>query len=230
MEDRAAAAGRVQRDVAAMAEYWGHRKLGWLDRAGEEFDMLVEPFTFHVLEVTAREIQAVNGYFTEWVLFERVMRDGMTPLQLYVERQPAGASRERLNRLDQIAQTQFFARFAILEKEPAHDRATLEDLSTGDRFSVFDRALCHQRRWSTGSISERIACVDGLWQFVGQAHLYDVASPEEVGEDGPGAVHPEDAGREPSTAAMSPYVRLLRDVIGVHGRYTPTIRLREQRV
>lgn len=220
------AARLVERDIAEVAAYWGRRKLGWLDRASEEFDALVMPYTFHVMDVTGQDIQAVNGYFTEWFLFERPLHDGKTPLELYIDQKPGGADAERLRRLQQVRETQFFARFAIEEKIPSAHIAQLCDVQTGRRYEVFDPVVCSQGRWRDGTISQRIACVDGMWQVVGQARLYDKASPGSVGADGPGAVHPEDAGRDPSTADMGLYLRLLRDVIGIYGRYAPTFRLR----
>lgn len=227
MASRAKAKGpaNVERDIAEMVEYWGRRKIGWLDRAAEEFNALVAPFTYHVLDVTVMEIKTVNCYFTEWFMFERPLRDGKTPLQLYIDRSP-DVGRKSLDRLQQVMETQFFARFTIADKDRLAKMATLCDVQTGTSYKVFDPCVCSRKNWSDGVIAQRIACVDGVWQVVGQARLYDVASAQKTMTDGPGAVHPEDAGREPSTADMSLYIRMLRDTIGIDGRYTPTFRLR----
>ena len=218
--------GAVAREIADMAAYWGRRKIGWLDAASEEFDKLVEPFTFHVMDVTPLEIQAVNRFFTEWVLFERPMCGDRTPLEIYIERRPDGVPAETLRRLRQVAETHLFSRFAILGKDRSSDMVTLQDVLAGQRYEVFDSCICAQDRWRDGSIAMRIAQVDGLWQAVGKTHLYDIAKPGLTAADGPGAVHPEDRGCKPDTGAMSFYLRLLRDVIGVSGRYTSTLRLR----
>ena len=216
----------VEREIAGMAAYWGRRKMGWLDAASEEFDELVEPFTFHVMDVTPLEIQAVNRFFTEWVLFERPMCGDRTPLEIYIDRRPDGVPAEAFRRLRQVADTHLFSRFAILGKDTESDMVTLRDVRTGRCYEVCDPCICAQDRWSDGTIAMRIAQVDGLWQAVGQTHLYDVAKPELTAADGPGAVHPEDRGGELNTEAMSFYLRLLRDVIGISGRYTSTLRLR----
>lgn len=226
MTMRVESQAEVERDIAAVAEYWGKRRLGWLDRAAEEFDALVAPFTYYDLDASNEEIQAVNRYFTEWFLFERPLRGGLTPLELYIDQCSSDADRARLARLRQVADTQLFARFAILQKDRSKNRIALRDMATGSVYSVHDPLACNQERWQDGTLAQRIACVDGVWHVVGQARLYDAAASDGVGPDGPGTMRSEDAGRVPSTVAMSPYVRLLRDVIGIDGRYTSTFRLR----
>lgn len=211
-------------DIAMMVAYWGERKHIWLDEAAQTFDELVKPFTYHIIDVTVAEIQAVNLCFTEWVLFERVMRAGKTPLGLYIERRPAGVSTEALTRLQQVVDTQFFSRFAIVEKHCEMGMAVLRDVETGRCYKTFDSFLCETGRWQDGVIALRIARVGSLWQAVGAVHLYDVASPQTTVADGPGAAHPEDRERAPHVASMSFYLRFLRDVIGMEGRYTSTFR------
>lgn len=217
----------LERDIAKIAAYWGERKRTWLDEAAQTFDELVEPFTYHMLDVTDCEVRAVNLCFTEWVLFERPMHDNKTPLELYIERQPSGISADALDRLQQVAATQFFSRFAIAGKDRESGMAVLRDMRTGERYNVHDPLLCKVDRWRDGVIALRIAQVDGLWQAISATHLYDIASPRKTAVDGPGAVHPEDRKRAPHTASMSFYLRFLRDVIGADGRYTSTVRLRD---
>ncbi len=268
-----------------MAEYWGERREGWRDAAADEFERIVMPACLYGPEQDFRRLQMVNMCFTEWVLFERPLREGKTPLQLYVETPPEGtlestvdhlrqidetqffarfewvlferplregktplqlyvetppegtleSTVDHLRQIDetqffarfaildkepetsraktplqlyvetppegtlestvdhlrQIDETQFFARFAILDKEPETSRALLLDVGTDRRYEVCDGALCKNARWRNGTIAERIACVDGLWQVVGQVHLYDRADPDATRVDGPGALHPD---------------------------------------
>ena len=98
----------------------------------------------------------------------------------------------------------------------------LLDVGTDRRYEVCDGALCKNARWSNGTIAERIACVDGLWQVVGQVHLYDRADPDATRVDGPGALHPADLRAEDMCDAGL-FLRLVRDVLGVDGRYAPTL-------
>lgn len=185
----------IEREVAQMAEYWGERREGWRDAAADEFERIVMPACLYGPEQDFRRLQMVNMCFTEWVLFERPLREGKTP---------------------------FFARFAILDKEPETSRAMLLDVGTDRRYEVCDGALCKNVRWRNGTIAERIACVDGLWQVVGQVHLYDRADPDATRVDGPGALHPDDLRAEDMCDAGL-FLRLVRDVLGVDGRYAPTL-------
>ena len=201
----------IEREVARMAEYWGERREGWRDAAADEFERIVMPACLYGPEQDFRRPQMVNMCFTEWVLFERPLREGKTPLQLYVETPPEGTLESTVDHLRQIDETQFFARFAILDKDPETSRAML-----------LDGALCKNARWRNGTIAERIACVDGLWQVVGQVHLYDRADPDATRVDGPGALHPDDLRAEDMCDAGL-FLRLVRDVLGVDGRYAPTL-------
>ena len=98
----------------------------------------------------------------------------------------------------------------------------LLDVGTDRRYEVCDGALCKNARWRNGTIAERIAWVDGLWQVVGQVHLYDRADPDATRVDGPGALHPADLRAEDMCDAGL-FLRLVRDVLGVDGRYAPTL-------
>lgn len=215
----------LDRDILEMAEYWGERKTCWLDAASDEFQACVQPCSMSRERPTSRYVSMVNTYFTEWVLFERPLAYGRTPLQLYIDRVADGVSSGARDRLRQVERTQFFSRFAILEKDERLYRAVLSDVRTGRGYEVIDPVLCTTQRWRDGTIAERIACVDGVWRPVGQARLYDrapahhpyaVAPGEELGE-----------GEASDALASSYYLRLLRDVLGVEGRYASTLKFVE---
>ncbi len=212
----------IEREVAQMAEYWGERRERWRDAAAEEFERIVMPACLYGPEQDFRRLQMVNMCFTEWVLFERPSHEGKTPLQLYIETPPEGTSACALDHLRQIEETQFFARFAILDKESVSGRATLLDVGSDRRYEVHDGALCKNARWRNGTIAERIACVDGSWQVVGQVHLYDRAAPDANRVDGPGALRSDDL-RAGEMHDVGLFLRLVRDVLGVDGRYAPTL-------
>ena len=212
----------IEREVAQMAEHWGERKEGWRDAAADEFERIVMPACLYGPERDFRHLQMVNMCFTEWVLFERSLREGKTPLQLYIETPPEDASRSMVDHLKQVDGTQFFSRFAILDKDVEMGSAVLRDARTDRRYEVFDEVLCSNPRWRNGTIAERIACVDGTWRAVGQVHLYDRADPGETCVDGPGELHPGDPRYEQMRDAGF-FLRLTRDVLGLDGRYAPTI-------
>lgn len=219
---------QVTGDIARVAGYWGARKDGWLDEAGAEFEHLVRPIALYgnlpcpVSRLAG--VDATNMCFTEWFLFERPLRGGRTPLQLYVGNAPACEDGVSLSRLRQIEQTQFFSRFAIVDKG-SDGFAELRDVRTDRWYRVFDPVLCGRARWRDGTIAERIGCVDGMWCVVGQARLYDRASPDATALDGPGELHSEDLGNQDMLDA-SYFIRLVRDVMGAEGRYAHTLTLR----
>lgn len=80
----------VGHDIDRMCAYWSARKLDWRSKASEEFERLVCPQAFFELNPGRARLDAVNLCFTEWALFERPLRQGRTPLQLYVDHAPTG--------------------------------------------------------------------------------------------------------------------------------------------
>ena len=215
----------VSEDVACMAVYWEGRKMEFLREAGDEFDRYVAPACWYEPDPAPERIMMVNGLFTEWVLFERPLEGGLTPLEIFIDRRPVAMPKVSWSRLSQVEGSQLFSRFAIRHKDTDTGMCILQDVRTGRRYDVFDEHVCTRDRWRDGTIAERIACVDGEWCPVGQACLYDRAASEDTAEDGPGEVHPEDEGLLPQALLESYYLRLLRDTVGLEGRYTQTLSL-----
>lgn len=129
-----------------------------------------------------------------------------------------------LDHLDQAVRTQFFSRFLIRGKDRETGMVALTDVRTDRRYDVLDSHVCEVDRWQDGAIAMRIAQIDGLWRTVGVVHLYDRSCPADVSPDGPGEVHPEDLIRKPEVTQVSFYLRLLRDILGIEGRYHNTVR------
>lgn len=206
-----------------MAQYWGERKACWRDCAAEEFEGFVRPRAMHEEVPDFDVLCMVNMGFTEWVLFERPLRNGRTPLQLYIGRAPDCVGSDAVERLRQVERTHVFSRFAILDKDRDSGMAILRDTRTDLVYDVRDPVLCHRNRWRDGTIAERIACVDDVWQVVGQTRLYDRALPQFTSEDGPGELHEEDRGI-PGIDEAGFFLRFLRDVMGEEGRYASTLR------
>ena len=61
-----------------------------------------------------------------------------------------------------------------------------------------------------------------LWVPLANTRLYDRAAPADTALDGPGFFHPEDRVRKPEAEHASFYLRLVRDIIGIDGRYRHT--------
>lgn len=216
----------VGEDLAAVAKFWMLRKFQFLEAARTEFETIVDPALAYTDEPVLDEIIAYNTAFTEWLLFERPYRHGRSLLGCYIEEPPVSASTEALGRLRQVWGTQLFSRFSILDKDPSTSMCTLVDTRTDRRYDVYEPHLTEVGHWRDGVIAERIAQVDGAWLGVGQLYLYDVAPARDVGSDGPGSIHAEDVEDGLDTSYFGFYLRLVRDTMGVAGRYTPSLKIR----
>ena len=216
----------VADDLFEMAQYWIARKASFVDAAAREYEWLVDPAIAYKCDPAPNQVVAYNQAFTEWVLFERALRDGMTPLELFAAERPVALESDAYDRLRQVERSQFFSRFAIEHKDTMHCVSVLADTRSGCRYEVLDPHLTEVERWRDGTIAVRIACVDGAWIGVGQLYLYDVAPAGSTGGDGPGAVHPEDLENGFDTRQLCFFLRLVRDVMGVDGRYAHTMKIR----
>ena len=215
----------VERDMMQVANYWRLRKYRFLEQVADEFIDVVRPVAAFRTRVRRCDVDMMNMAMTEWFLFERTYGNAGTPLERFIADPPKTARRSSLARLRQVADTHLFSRFSILGKDVRHGTATLQDTRTGEVREVLDRRICEVDRWRDGVIAERIACVDGLWQMVGQVRLYDRAPDELTAPDGPGAIHPEDADDAPYWEDVGFYLRLMRDVMGEDGRYSSSLEL-----
>lgn len=214
-------AKHIDASIDTVANYWEMRKQELVPRAGEAFISFVDPaFLYGISPII--EPDAFNIMFTEWLLFEYRCFEERTPFEEYLAHPPADATPEILSHVQQIVNTQLFSRFAIRDKDTRHGIAVLEDVQTARRYDVYDPALCERDRWRNGTIGERIACVEGLWLPIAPIRLYDRAPPADTAYDGPGFFHPEDRSRKPEAEHASFYLRLIRDTIGIDGRYRHT--------
>ena len=150
----------VAGDIDAVARYWAIRKQELLADAASAFISFVEPAFLHDMPPFI-EPDSFNVMFTEWMLFEYPFRNDRTPLEEYAAHPPAGAKALHLDHVRQICETQIFSRFVIHDKDTRSGMAALEDIQTARRYDVYDPELCKRARWRSGTIGERIACVDG---------------------------------------------------------------------
>lgn len=224
--DRGGRGTVLERDIDRVASYWHERGTSDIEQASREFTGIVMPQMLFERDPSRSDLDCMNLGMTEWFLFERPLESGLTPLQAFVEDPPAGTPRAALDRLRQVARTQFFSRFAIMGKNARTGVAALCDTRTDTCYDVLDRHLCANGRWQDGVIAERIAYVDGAWQLVGRLHLYDMAPPQPITQEVPGEIHPEDQERAGYWEAAGFYLRLLRDCMGIEGRYHRTLRVR----
>ncbi|OUP09211.1 hypothetical protein [Collinsella sp. An2] len=224
LEERRKLLDDVTHSIDAAADYWATRKEEFLWLAGELYLGFVDPAMFYG-EEPFFEQDMFNLLFTEWTLFEFPFYKGLTPLQEYAAHPPVDASPQDVRWMREVMDAQFFSRFEIRHKEPASGMTTLVDVCTSKRYDVFDEVLCNVDRWKSGTIAMRIARVGDLWLHVGKVHLYDRAEAHFTAVDGPGAFHPEDRINKPWAEQAGFYLRLIRDLIGLDGRYRATTKL-----
>lgn len=217
----------IERDIMQMANYWMIRKYRFLEAVADEFVRIVKPMAAYKTKVSKREIDMMNLAMTEWFLFERAFSDVGTPLEHFIAYPPNSTTHATLARLKQVAKTQFFSRFSILEKDAAAGVVVLQDTRDGAVYAVRDRHICAVDQWRRGVIALRIARVDGMWTTVGKMYLYDKAPFRGDVDEGPGALHPEDGHARLELEEAGFYLRLVRDVMGVEGRYARTLALRD---
>lgn len=211
----------AQAAVNAAAENLMARKHEALGLSSEMFLEFVDPAMFHGEQPFLDE-DYFNTIFTEWVLFEAPVFEGRTPLQEYLAHPPAHAAKQDVALIRKVIETQFFSRFEIRYKDTDTGICTLVDVCTDKRYDVFNEALCATERWRDGTIALRIARIEGIWVHVGHVQLYDRAAPIHTSVDGPGFFHPEDRVRKPQAEHAGFYLRLIRDIIGIDGRYRRT--------
>lgn len=216
----------VQRAIRYVADYWIKRKWAFLNEANEEFVAFVDPAFYHRECLMPDEVASVNMCFTEWALFERPLRCGKTPLQILRDNPPANAPEGLGTILDAVDSSQLFSRFAICDKDTANGMTVLRDVRTNRRYDVLDSHICSMGHWETGTIAVRIASVRDVWQTVGQVYLYDHVPAWENVIDGPGEMHPEDYLCKPEAEHAGFYLRLLRDILGIDGRYHESARVK----
>lgn len=214
----------VEGAIDRAGRYWRERRDGIVGEAGAVFMGFVEPALLYG-EAPALPREALSLMFTEWLVFEYPAMEGATPFAW------CAAHPEELGRdlpeaerrcLGEVARTQFFSRFEILDKDAESGTVTLRDVCDGRRYDAYSPYVCAKEGWRRGTVAERIARFDGLWYDVGRVHLYDRAPLGETGPDGPGMFHPEDRERRPEAERAGFYLRLVRDVIGIEGRYRET--------
>lgn len=223
---------KVERDIAGAFERWENRDAWYYEHSRLEFERLVDPRVCHQPHPIPEELLHCNLCYTEWFLFEFELDGRATPLNCFVEHPDAGTPHSRIERLRQVAQTQRFSHFAIRAKDEKTGTMRLLDLLDGKERMVCAPEACRHRTWELGTLSLRIACVDGTWIQAGKMLAYDRAhiSPARLAglkEPGHGGVA---AGDEDHACARhkegnSVFIDFLQDVIGVNGAYGSTFRL-----
>lgn len=158
-----------------------------------------------------RTALTLNQYFTEWLLFEMPYQEstlvGITALRDEI-------SAESRDVLKQIAETQRFSTFKMQWLNPDTSMVQLRDVYSGKCYIVENAHLADKAGWLEGTVSCRIAYVDGGWCCPGEVFLHDTVEWDEV-----------DQSNYVSTDSYGYYVGLCREVLGINGKYQKSCRL-----
>lgn len=108
--------------------------------------------------------------FLEWLIFDYKASTGTLFLIEYVLRNPDNLNKDTINQFEQIAKTQFYSQFEILEIKRGQ-WLKLEDLFTGKIYTVYEKKGSETLS-EKGVIPGRLAKVDGKWYLVGANSIY----------------------------------------------------------
>lgn len=223
----------VGRDLFMVFERWEDREAEYFDRSREEYERFVRPTVCYEEFPDPEVMKHVNICYTEWFLFEFLLARGMTPLELFVDEPPAGVSEACLDRLDQVAVTEAFSRFAIREKHLPGDRVRLYDLRAMREVIVRLPVVNRRSTWDDGTLSLRVARVDDEWVGVGKTLFYDRSPLVDEMEPGPGerdaccilAQADEGWHYVHHAPSSSYYLNFVHELIGIDGSCADSFRI-----
>src|SRR3989338_855965 len=108
--------------------------------------------------------------FLEWLMFDYKPKSGASSLVEYILKDPDHIEKIVRDQFQQIAQTQKYSLFEILEIERSK-WFLLEDIYTGKTYKVYEKKGTTQIK-NPGQIPGRVANVDGRWYLVGANSVY----------------------------------------------------------
>ena len=202
----------VENVMEEVAHFWQLRKFQFIEEATDFWMDAVAPKECLVDEdPDLRTALTLNQFFTEWLLFEMPYQEstlvGITALRDEI-------SAESRDVLKQIAETQRFSSFKMQWLNPDTSMVQLRDVYSGKCYIVESAHLADKVGWLEGTVSCRIAYVDGGWCCPGEVFLHDTVEWDEV-----------DQSNYVSTDSYGYYVGLCREVLGINGKYQKSCRL-----
>lgn len=202
----------VENVMEEVAHFWQLRKFQFIEEATDFWMDAVAPKECLVDEdPDLRTALTLNQFFTEWLLFEMPYQEstlvGITALRDEI-------SAESRDVLKQIAETQRFSSFKMQWLNPDTSMVQLRDVYSGKCYIVESAHLADKAGLLEGTVSCRIAYVDGGWRCPGEVFLHDTVEWDEV-----------DQSNYVSTDSYGYYVGLCREVLGINGKYQKSCRL-----
>lgn len=202
----------VENVMGEVAHFWQLRKFQFIEEATDFWMDAVAPKECLGDEnPNLRTALTLNQFFTEWLLFEMPYQES-TLVGITAQRDEISA--ESRDVLKQIAETQRFSSFKMQWLNPDTSMVQLRDVYSGKCYIVESAHLADKAGWLEGTVSCRIAYVDGGWCCPGQVFLHDTAEWDEV-----------DQSNYVSADPCGYYVGLCREVLGINGKYQNSARL-----
>lgn len=195
-------------NYSAVLRYLERRYPGFAQTAYEEFVAQVEPV---VEELSGELIERLHELSLEWSIFDLSLDEGSTGIELYCRENPDRRGNGYIRQLCESADKQISSMFSIERIDIAAHRLELEDVFTGDRFSVRDFLLSEGlyqegQNGPCGILLTRLTSVRGSWFFPGNPiAFYPVVMAGHMKE-----LLRDDVDERPS------FVELVRQVYGPH--------------
>lgn len=170
------------------------------------FEVFVNPEVIYNDAPTPDELVRLNAAFTEWFLFDCDVLEGRTPFEVMAKDDPT---------LAECAQTQFYSRFWVVERDAERKQVTLRDMATCEDYIVRSTHIARNERWAKGTLGTRIAQAHGVWHEIGQMVLHDNAPSEPL----PQAEERKGHVQHDATA----FIKNLEQLLGRRGAYADTL-------
>jgi hypothetical protein len=136
----------------------------FIEKAVSEF------FGNNVIDRGMENFDAISALFSEWLIFDFEIPSGKTFVAMYSLKNPDNLSREELDELRQIIETQHFDLFEIQSLKRGEWIKTF-GIFIGKEYHIHDHkgSLSFP---SNGTFSGRLAKVDGIYQLIGSDPVY----------------------------------------------------------
>lgn len=110
--------------------------------------------------------EGISSLFNEWLIFDYKLPSGLTITADYYLKNPDNFSKNLMDELKQIIETQVYEFLEVIEAKPGK-WLEVHGLFSGKRYRVREKSLSWQIGKRLGCFFNRIAKVDGDYYFIG---------------------------------------------------------------
>lgn len=141
--------------------------VAYIPKSGIDLEKAVREF-FGEHELTPEIInqKEINSLFNEWLIFDYKLPSGISIAADYYFKNPDQFSKELMDELKQIIETQTYE-FLELEKVQPGEWVEVYGLFSGRRYKVLEKTFSVLVEERQGCFFNRIAYVDGNYYFIG---------------------------------------------------------------